>query len=358
MNYESYQIEDFLQDEEFKRWVKTPDPESEIFWNNWLITHPNQKEVVLKAREILLSLDFQVTDPDRDDYEEVLLNILKGNVAGTSAGKHTGSPSNYFSQINNAIFKMAGVFLILIATLVVYFQLREEPIDENLTHIQFITKENPRGQKSQISLPDGTVLWLNSESKITYPERFDQKQRTVVLKGEAFFEVAKERERPFIVQMNGLDVVALGTSFNINAFPEAQNVAVSLVTGKVLVKENTSAGNFQKPHFEDIILIPGDKLSYDLQDFSIEKSFYDFKTDIIWKDGTIYFEDASYREVKTKLERWFNVKLKRQNGIDKKWNYSGEFNRESLDRILERIGFVEGFEFQKKDYEIIITYSN
>ncbi|MDN5211243.1 FecR domain-containing protein [Fulvivirgaceae bacterium BMA12] len=358
MNYENYSIEDFLQNEEFKRWVKNPDPESDIFWNNWLRSHPDQKEAILKAREILLTLDFQVAEPDKDDYEEVLLNILKGDATRSVSERKIGTQANYFTKMNEKMIRLAGVFLILMVTLAVYFYLREDPAVVEEAAVRFVTKENPRGQKSQISLPDGTVLWLNSESSITYPEKFKHGQRLVTLKGEAFFEVAKEQKRPFVVQINDLDVVALGTSFNIRAFPENQNVAVSLVTGRVLIKENISSTGINAPHFEDLILIPGEKILYDLQDFSIEKSYYDLKTDIAWKNGTIYFDNASYQEVKAKLERWFNVEFKLKNKSDKKWNYSGEFTGESLDRILARIGFVEGFEFEKKDNEIIIIYSD
>ena len=358
MNYEKYQIEDFLQDEEFKRWVLNPDTESEVFWNNWIISHPHQREVILKAREMLLSFDFKTTEPGQEDYEEVLLNILKGDALGPMPGKESDTGPHPWVRLTKLAIRLAGVFLILMATLVVYLRSRERVDTGSEMHVKYITKENPRGQKSQISLPDGTVLWLNSESRIVYPERFNADKRVVELKGEAFFEVAEDMNRPFMVQMNNLQVVALGTSFNISAFPEDQNVAVSLVTGKVLVKENIPLGMKKKPHFEQIVMVPGEKLLYDLQDFSIQKSYYDFKTDIVWKDGTIYFENASYQEVKTKLERWFNVKFILKNGENRQWNYSGEFNRESLDRILERIGFVEGFEFQKKDHEVIITYKN
>ena len=358
MNYENYHIEDFLQDEEFKRWVQHPDTESEVFWNNWMISHPNQREAILKAREILLSLDFNTTEPDEKDYEDVLLNILKGDTSGSISRKQIGKRSGSLVKLNNMIIRLAGMLLILIAALVAYFQLGSEQSVVSQASAAYVIKENPRGQKSQISLPDGTVLWLNSESKITYPEKFTAEQRTIKLEGEAFFEVAKEPQRPFVVQMHDLHVVALGTSFNISAFPEDKNVAVSLVTGKVLVKENIPSGNTKKAHFEEIVMVPGEKLLYDLQDFSIQKGYYDFKTDIIWKDGTIYFDNASYQEVKTKLERWFNVKFVLNNGMGKQWNYSGEFERESLDRILERIGFVEGFEFQHRDHEVIIKYKN
>lgn len=356
MNYENYHLEDFLQDEEFKRWVLSPDAESEVFWNNWLISHPHQRKIILKARELLLAVEFEATLPEQDDQDEVLLNILKGETSGSPPQKSLEAPAGSFEGFHSTFMRLAGVMLILITTLAVYINLREKPPDH--APVKYITKENPRGQKSQISLPDGTVLWLNSESRIRYPERFTTTHRVVDLEGEAFFEVASESKRPFVVSMGNLDVMALGTSFNISAFPEDKNIAVSLVTGKVLIKESSLAGNHQKPRFEEVVLIPGEKLLYDLEDFSVQKSYYDFKTDIIWKDGTIYFDNASYQEVKMKLERWFNVKLVVRNEVGKPWHFSGEFERESLDRILTRIGFVKNFEFEKRDHEVIITYKN
>ena len=356
MNYENYRLEDFLQDEEFKRWVLNPDGDSEVFWNNWLISHPHQQETILKAREFIMAFDFEATMPEDKDYDEVLIKVLKGEGSMPPGKTQVHIRPNSLPSLYGTIGRLAGMILILIAALMVYLQSGEENSVEPRVTVKNITKENPRGQKSQISLPDGTVVWLNSESKITYPEKFTPSQRSVKLKGEAFFEVAKEHNRPFVVQMNNLHVVALGTSFNISAFPEDQKVAVSLVSGKVLVKEHLPLKGSQKPHFEDVILVPGEKLSYDLQDFSLNKSYYDFKSDIVWKDGTIYFENASYQEVKSQLERWFNVKITVRNESGRKWNYSGEFRRESLDRILQSIGFVEGFEFEKRDHEVTITY--
>ena len=356
MNYENYHLEDFLQDEEFKRWVLNPDAESEVFWNNWLISHPHQREIILKARELLLAVEFEATWPDQDDQDEVLLNILKGEASGLPPQKSLEAPAGSFKGLHSTFMRLAGVMLILVVALAVYFNLREKTPGH--TPVKYITKENPRGQKSQISLPDGTVLWLNSESRIRYPERFTTTHRVVDLEGEAFFEVASEPDRPFTVSMGNLEVMALGTSFNISAFPGDKNIAVSLVAGKVLVKESIRDDDHQKRYFEEIELVPGEKLLYYFEDFSVQKGYYDFKTDIIWKDGTIYFDNASYEEVKMKLERWFNVKLVVRNGVGKPWHFSGEFERESLDRILTRIGFVKNFEFEKRDHEVIITYKN
>ncbi len=353
MDYEHYKVEDFLLDEEFKRWVMTPDAESEIFWNNWLASHPGQKETLLKAREVLLSLDFQVLMPDEHDQDEVLQNILKGGETERS----NGNKGRFMAKIKQPLIRLAGVFLVLLLTIAIYNSYKlKDPVETSIE--KFITKSNPRGQKSQISLPDGTVLWLNSESEVSYPISFGEQKRNLKLKGEAFFEVAKDKEKPFTVLVNDIEVVALGTSFNINAFPENQSVTVALVTGKVLVKETLAARNTEKPHFKDIILIPGESLSYDLNDFSIEKSFFDFSLDISWKEGTIIFNNASYEEVKSTLERWFNVKIAVSNNVHKEWQFSGEFKRESLDRILEHIGFIESFKFQKRGNEITITYTN
>ncbi len=353
MDYENYKLEDFLADEEFKRWVINPDKESEIFWNNWLASHPDQKPTILEAREIVISLDFQMLEPTEEDHDQVLFNILKGSNA-----KHVSASKRLYSlKYKTTLLRMAGIFLVLLVTGAIYYNYRINSQQASSLE-KIITKANPRGQKSQITLPDGTVLWLNSESKIKYSSSFGEKDRQLELQGEAFFEVAENKEKPFTVHVNEIQVVALGTSFNINAFPENRSVTVALVTGKVLVKETLSLKNKKKPHFQDVVLIPGERLSYDLINFSIEKSYYELKSAFPWKDGTIIFNNASFEEVKTTLERWFNVNISVTENIKRDWNFSGEFQRESLERILEHIGFIEDFKFSKEGNDITITYTN
>ncbi|MDN5200069.1 FecR family protein [Fulvivirgaceae bacterium BMA10] len=357
MESENFQVEDFLKNEEFKRWVKNPDAESEIFWKSWMNSHPEQRENMMAAREILMAISFEAVEPEKDDYDDVLHSILKEDKRNkVSPGKHYLDTMDA-PNTSRVWLRVAAVALLLLVTALIYNKYRTQDGDASEVIVTNITKSNPKGQKSMISLPDGTVLWLNSESSITYPEKFSSKDRIVKLDGEAFFEVARNVEKPFSVQVNNLEVTALGTSFNINAFPDDLDIKVSLVTGKVVVKDVTSIGNQHDAGENGIVLDPGEKLLYNRKNLSFSKAEYDYREDIAWKQGILYFNNASFDIVKRKLERWFNVKIILKNKLREEWNFSGEFQRESLDRILERIGFVEDFTFEIIDNQVLIKFN-
>jgi transmembrane sensor len=154
---------------------------------------------------------------------------------------------------------------------------------------------------SQIKLSDGTKIWLNSGTKLRYPEQFAQDRRSVTIDGEAYFEVAKMPNKPFTVNTADMKVVVLGTSFNLSAYKEDITTSVTLVEGKVTVQDNAGIRIAQ--------LSPGqmatkNKNEDNLTIQNVKTGFYS-----AWIAGRIFFDDEPLDQIAVKLERWFNVKI-------------------------------------------------
>ncbi|NDV46979.1 DUF4974 domain-containing protein [Paludibacter sp. 221] len=161
----------------------------------------------------------------------------------------------------------------------------------------------PKGERSGIKLADGTNVYLNAGSTLSYPETFDDSSRKVILNGEAYFDVAKDKERPFIIELNGgAFIEVLGTAFNVQAYPEDDKISVALDNGKVRL---TSSDNNKHE------LLPQETLVYKKEE---KQTFITKNTDTMlasaWRDNIITFDDTPLEEVIKVLNRWYDVEFK------------------------------------------------
>ncbi|WP_020527347.1 FecR family protein [Flexithrix dorotheae] len=214
-----------------------------------------------------------------------------------------------------------------------------------------ILKITSKGQKTVFYLPDGTKVKLNSESAFKYPKIFSGKNRVVKLLGEAFIEVAKNPDQPFIVYSGEVSTKALGTSFNIRAYPEDEQINVALTTGKVVVGEHDNI--VENGSYNNIFLIPGEKYSFNKSNKSNSKSKFSME-EIGWINGELIFEDASLETIEKELERWFGVDIKIKNHPVQFKPYTGHHNNENLRNILENIKIASNIDFELNDKKVII----
>lgn len=201
------------------------------------------------------------------------------------------------------------------------------------TNIAYNTLTTPKGGEYQLVLPDGTKVWLNSASAISYPEVFTGKERHVKLTGEAYFEVAKNKEKPFYVSLNQVQVKVLGTHFNITAYADDQNITATLLEGAVQVTKNKVQS----------LLIPGQQAVVNTGSDNITVSEANIANAIAWKNGYFIFNDEDIRSIMKKISRWYDVDIDCQGTISNQ-NFGGTFHRSKgiteLLHQLERIGKV------------------
>ena len=205
--------------------------------------------------------------------------------------------------------------------------------------VKYNTLIVPRGGEFSLELADGTRVWLNAESRLRYPVAFKGKERKVEMEGEVYFEVAKNKEKPFIVTVNGVDIRVLGTSFNVSAYQE--EVVTTLVEGKVQLKK----GN------EQVILSPNQQAIWSDDEFRVKQ--VDARNYVLWKEGIFYFEDVDLETILDDMARWYNVNVFYMNPALKEMKFSVEIRRYGdINEILRRIGQTKRVKFEIKDRTI------
>lgn len=276
---------------------------------------------------------------DREVFEKVERN-LQTHI------KHTKREELFKWTRLRATVGIAASIVLLIA-FGVQFYLKDEGSKAPQIAVQMVTKETTKGLKSTVHLRDGSKVMLNSESKISYPPYFSDSSRLIYLEGEAFFEVAKDKSRPFTVIANGVSTTALGTSFNING--RGSQCKVSLATGKVAVHQLNDKENY--------FLKPGQAVQFDLQMGTVNRSEHFGIEDFLWTQGIIAFNDNHFEHVIEKLSRWYNVDFNIENaGVVKQ--YTGRFDNKSLETILENMSFTLGFDYFIHEKQVKIIFEN
>lgn len=364
MDYKNYKAEDFALDPNFRKWVLEEDKNLNEFWSNWIQKYPEELEEMKKARKLLLHLpNINYSIPENKinslwnkidkatSLEKEVIKIPKKTISLNSQSILFSSHKKINRFFNYGYWgSIAALFII--ALCFIKFNYRSSPIENNIkeTYNEMIVKSNPWGQKSTIILPDGSEVILNSGSKISYVPDFNGKTREVILKGEAYFKISKDVNKPFVVQTGNLATTALGTEFNVKAYEDGPQTVV-LHEGKVQVNKNNTL-------FPDqIILVPGEGIIYDYLDDHFEKFHFDEKEYLSWKEGVLYFQNSKEIDVIKNLEKWYGVKIKVENKSPRKWGYSGEFRRKSLHNVLLSIGFAMKFTHEFKKDTVIIKYN-
>ncbi len=159
------------------------------------------------------------------------------------------------------------------------------------------TLVTPNGKTFQIALPDGTNVWMNAGSSLKYPTYFSGSERTVVLTGEAYFEVTHNDKMPFKVFSNGQEVEVLGTHFNIRAYENEPVLKTTLLEGKIKITEGANSS----------LVKPGQQIVVSLDKHSMKTKEVNAELAIAWKNRLFYFEDAKYDEIMREIERWYDV---------------------------------------------------
>ncbi len=285
-----------------------------------------------------------------EEVKENLLKKIRKDTHKTPSGSGTIFRHNWL--------KVAAAILIIISfSLIVNFLVDKSETHTEVAEVKMSQRENASGRRSIIHLKDGTIIHLNAESSLQYPEMFSDTSRIIYLVGEAYFNVAHDPNKPFSVICGDLSVTALGTSFNINA-NGVETIDVSLVTGSVKVA-NVMENSLDTG--KNTILVPGQQLSYNLKDktFGTKRSFDETRI-LGWKEGVLDFEGADIHTLVRQLERWYGVdiEISSNNPSNTTMQYTGKFKNENLQNVLESIGFVQQFKYEIKDNKVTLFFNN
>ncbi len=363
----SLSVEELVLDDSFCNYCFQNNEVDILFWEQYIRKHPSQRKVVDEAIQIVLGLREMLKEEEK-----------RRNKEKPSENNHTVTIPYFSLKIKkNLLYAAASIFLILLTSVFLLFKSknnRSEHIVINKVHqdvkapkinramitlangqkifldsvgngtlamqgnvklaklangqiayqaemeeafgdVQLNTLENPRGsQVINITLADGSKVWLNAGSSITYPVAFIGKERNVSINGEAYFEIAHDRERPFRVGKGNMHVEVLGTHFNVNAYDDDADIKITLLEGAVKVnKSNLSS-----------ILKPGQQAKITKEINVVEQ--VDTEAVLAWKNGLFHFEKASLQEVLKQLARWYDVEIVYEHELPAK-KFVGEMER-------------------------------
>ena len=326
-----------------RHFEKTQSKEDELFLKSWMGESDENKILYEK-------LSAHWNSPVQEKFTILKSEEIKNDIWSRVNNKqaHFKEPEKRKGK-HNFLKYAAAILLLVSAGAAIFFQMDHTPPEKKSPSL--ISRYNAEGRKSEFRLQDGSVIFLNSESSVSFHEAFSDTARIVWLDGEAFFDVAEDSLKPFYVVSENIKIKALGTSFNVNGFSVSEGISVSLASGKVAVI------NMKKAAVKPVILLPGQQVSYHKKVNSFSPvSEYDRVKVEGWKDGILSFDKADLDEIIQKLNRWYGVDIYVNNKPEDPISYTGTFKRQSLENVLISMGFVNHFDFEINDKTVVLSF--
>jgi ferric-dicitrate binding protein FerR (iron transport regulator) len=334
---------------------------------SWLAQSQENVEIFKQSESVWNALEIVKTGKEYDSgkafrsFKEQVSNRLK-------TSRRIG-----LYKIIDTYIRVAAVLVILIGIGRLFIKPIDKRIQSDTSLFEIIS---PRGSKTQVLLPDGSKVWLNSESKIQYFNNFNQSGREVFLEGEGYFEVKKNPDKPFIVTASDIRIKALGTIFNIKAYPEEKTIETTLVEGKLEVESGISGKvnklatlepNQKVTFFKKNEAVPEQKNIEEKKKVEnalpvksgLDKIISNEKVDpsliTSWKNNILYFDNENFQDLALKLERRFGVTIHFENENLKQMRFTGKFRDIIIEQVLEALQFASPFYYRFDDNNIYLS---
>jgi transmembrane sensor len=311
-------------------------------------------------------------NPAPEAGDAFLRHLEKMNAKGIDVSPWTQDPTPNVSSLPQprkrsiSRYLVAGLsFAAVIIVLILVLQNGQtgQSAPQNLSEIS-----TRNGSRTRINLPDGSVVWLNAGSKLVYDRNFDSKLREVSLTGEAYFDVVKNPNKPFIIHAGKMDIKVLGTLFNVKSYPGEAHTEASLIHGsiEVMIKDRPSEKIILKPNEKIIVAnepqqAQGDAKKANVRNepiVAIRHLNYEPKDSTIietsWVENKLIFQDESFKEMASRLERWYGVNIRFKNDKVQQLRFSGTFTRETIEQALAGLKITGGFNYSISDSTILI----
>jgi len=317
--YNEFDIEDFVWDTDFRQWVLSPNREINIFWEEWIKQNLDKTAMIEQAKAIVNTL--KINNPVIGE-EEINQRINQIIAKISDAEEYEPETVGFFYGTQKQWLKMAASIFLLIGIGFWYTQfstqippetsIYQKLVAKNLNKLVEVTNKNEK--TLPIQLIDGSLILLKKGGRISYSKNFLGNTREIFLSGEAFFEVTKNPEKPFLVFANGLITKVLGTSFNVRAYDKDKEVTVEVKSGKVSVFAQSDANSKEKATNRElggVVLTPNQKMVYTREEVRMEKSLVELPIIIEQKKmKTVFeFEDTPVSEVLHSLEKAYSIDI-------------------------------------------------
>jgi transmembrane sensor len=338
----------------------------EIMEDLWRSSIPvNRQYAEFKYKELLLRMQkMDLINDDSIEEKEHLVRLMNGE----------GKRKQKVMGMRKVVQLVVAASVILIITLVVLLYSDNSKMKTSVASIpgrkEIVTKN---ATKTKLTLPDGTKVWLNAGSKLSYDTEYGNKYREVVLIGEGFFDVTKNPERPFIIHTRKMDIKVLGTAFNVRCYPDEKKVETSLLRGsiEVTLKDRPTEKIYLKPN-EKLTLIDepivastmknsGRKIAHEtvVPEPMVAISHLSYNTrdnsivETSWLQNKLIFKSETFEEVAKKMEKWYNVSIVFSDQSVKNLHFTGIFEKETVSEALSAMQITTPFHFSISKKELI-----
>lgn len=300
---------------------ETTEPENEAV-RKWLKESPDHMQHFIKERKV---------------FDLLLLN------ADNTGLKKTSLLKKMFRSFyrKDAIRIAASVIITFLVSWYFFTQIYDDD------HLEMQTIRVPAGQRLNLTLADGTDVWLNAQTTLRYPAKFNKKQRTVILDGQAYFKIAENKKAPFIVNTSFGNVEALGTEFDLLAYSDMQDYQTVLINGKVNVslKDNPDQTKTLMPNFK----------SY-LENGDLKTVFVDDFTKLLWKEGLICFKNEPFEVIMKSFEKTYDIRIVINNARKQNTLYTSKFRvSDGIDYAMRVLQQETNFSYERDIDNNIIT---
>ena len=306
----------------------------------WIVASAENRQYFIQQREIWFSAVNREAASvyNKDKAFENFRNRVESR-------KKTQSTSRQGFSLS-AIWRYAAVVAIMIAVGCISYWQGEVNVKDTFADISV---EAPLGSKTKLYLPDGTLVWLNAGSRMTYSQGFGVDNRKVDLEGEGYFEVKRNEKVPFFVKTKDLQLQVLGTKFNFRDYPEDHEVIVSLLEGKV------ELNNLLRKE-KEAVLAPDERAVLNKANGLLKVESVTASNASQWTDGYLFFDEELLPDIAKKLERSYNVKIHIANDSLKTFRFYGNFVRreQSIQEVLEALASTEKMQYKIEERNITI----
>ena len=349
-----FNVEDFLIDNTFQAYCAGTDQSCVEYWENWLKANPDQQAVIFEAKRLYLILS---------GHKKPLNSQL--SVFKNSIEKRMKKPVA-FTKTKHVWYIAAAIALLLCMP---YFL--ENKLGKVMPHTGFKTSFTTKaGERKRILLSDGSVVLLNAKSSLTLSESFNDREREVKLIGEAYFDVNHNKEKPFKVITEDFDIKVLGTTFNVKAYPNDPTSEATLINGLIHMEgKGTKRSSitlrpsqkvvFHREVLPEIIKKDGSKLPTHVSS-EISINHYTKVNDtsiaeMAWTENRIEILDQNFDEVKSVLERWYDVQIQFSDEDLKDYRFTATFHNENIKQVLNALQKASHFKYEIEGKKIIIS---
>lgn len=357
------QLEDFLIDDTFLKYCSGEDKNCILYWQQYSLNHPEQAETILNAKRL-----YQLLVGNRRPVNEQL-EKLKTDLQNSSV-EYVGSNRFNWSRWG----AIAAVFIALVSGGVWYYS-QSSKVDTVLpiTSIGQVY-QTKNGEKRTFELSDGSTVTLNSGSKLELSSDFNHELRIVRLAGEGYFQVAKNKEKPFVVQASDFDIKVLGTTFNVKSYSDEPTAEALLVEGSIEMKSKGQREN-------SVIIKPNQKITIyrnqseiaiqhktnkptssklpikeiAIENIPIVETNKAEIPDIAWRENRLEIVDQDFESLRRTLERWYDVDIQIENDRLKQYRFTATFSSENINQVLSALQKVEPFKFDVYGKKITIS---